>query len=72
MTSASASDPYVASMLVTHTNGSVSGLAADIAYDVQVDGMTVTVKKQVNVWAELSENKKNQFQTFVNGILQLA
>ena len=42
MTEASASDPYVRSLLVTYEHGSVSDLFADVAYDVAVDGIVAT------------------------------
>ena len=69
MNDASVSDPYVVSLLVTHENGSVSGLAADVAYDVAVDGMEVVAKQQVNVWTGLGQSQKTKFQTFVDNIV---
>ena len=72
MTQATVSDPYVVSLLVTYENGSVSGLAADVAYDVQVGEMEVITKQQVDAWALFNAGDIMKFKALLAKILDNA
>ena len=72
MTQATVSDPYVVSLLVTYENGSVSGLAADVAYDVQVGEMEVITKQQVDAWALFNAGAIRKFKALLAKILDNA
>lgn len=66
---ATVSDPRVVGLSVQMEGGSVTALTADVVYGVVLGDMEVEATKTVDAWTDLPEARKNQFQTFMELIL---
>jgi hypothetical protein len=64
--SAELGEPRVAALHVQE-----EGLTADIEYDVSHADMNGRLKKTIEVWDELNEGQKNQFNLILEAIVGL-
>lgn len=69
MTAASVSSPQIVSLLIVNDDG-IQEVKATVAYTVQVDGMTVEAKKEVDAWGVYNNGQKNQFRNLMDAILE--
>lgn len=72
MTDATVHTPYVKNLHIEYIDGSVSGLTADVSWNitVDIDDLTTQVQMQnVDVWGLLTANQKSALQTLANKII---
>ena len=72
MAEAIVSDPVVGALQIEYENGSVSGVSADVAYHIQVDGLSTKVSKRVDAWGLLNSNQKSAYQAWMGLIAESA
>jgi len=63
------SSPVAERLLVATTGGAVSGLQAEVLWDVSFEDLDQGMRKTVDVWDLLTQGQKNQFQNIVDDIL---